>query len=87
VLLAKGQADEVIAEFREALKKDFPEACNAHHNLGLILANAGRLDEAITEFKEAIRLTKDFPQARAMLPQASSISRPVTTAQRSVPWR
>ncbi|HEY7308960.1 MAG TPA: tetratricopeptide repeat protein, partial [Gemmataceae bacterium] len=58
----KGQLDEAIAEYREAIRlnKDYAEA---HNNLGLALTDKGQLDEAIVAFREAIRLKKDFPEA------------------------
>jgi tetratricopeptide (TPR) repeat protein len=58
-LAGKGQFDEAIAEYREALrlKKDYPEA---HNNLGLALKAKGLLDEAIAEYREALHSKKDF---------------------------
>jgi tetratricopeptide (TPR) repeat protein len=54
-LASKGQTDEAIREYREALrlKPDYPLA---HNNLGLALAGKGRIDEAISEYREALRL-------------------------------
>jgi tetratricopeptide (TPR) repeat protein len=64
-LHAKGQLDEAIAKYREALgtKQDFPEACKAHNNLGVALYFKGQIDDAIAEFRQAIRIKKDdaFP--------------------------
>jgi tetratricopeptide (TPR) repeat protein len=61
-LARKGQLDEAIAAYREAilLKKDHPEA---HRSLGNALRDTGRLDEAIAVYHEALRLKKDFPEA------------------------
>src|SRR5262249_45230592 len=65
----KGQLDEAITEYREAIriKKDDPVA---HRNLGGALRDKGRLDEAIAEFREAIRLKKDDAEAHLNLGQA-----------------
>ena len=62
----KGQLDEAIAEFQEAIrvKKDYAEA---HTNLGMALHAKGRLDEAIAEFQEAIRVKKDYAEAHTCL--------------------
>jgi tetratricopeptide (TPR) repeat protein len=57
----KGQLDEAIAEFREAihLKKD---VAAVHYNLGNALLAREQSDEAIAELREAIRLKKDFAE-------------------------
>jgi serine/threonine protein kinase/Flp pilus assembly protein TadD len=58
----KGQTEEALAEFLEALRlqKDDPDA---HNCRGVALADKGQLDEAIDEYHEAIRLQKDDPVA------------------------
>jgi tetratricopeptide (TPR) repeat protein len=68
-LAAKGQLDEAIAEYREAIRltKDNPEA---HYNLGNALRTKGQLDEAIAEYREAIRLKKDYARAHNNLGNA-----------------
>jgi serine/threonine protein kinase/tetratricopeptide (TPR) repeat protein len=55
VYYAKGQLDDAIAAYREAikLKADFPEAYNY---LGLALQAKGQTDDAIATYEEAIRL-------------------------------
>src|SRR5262249_14326051 len=66
----KGQQDDAIAEYREALrlKKDYAEA---HCNLGELLHNYKQdYDAAITAFREAIRLKKDFALAQNNLATA-----------------
>jgi serine/threonine protein kinase/Flp pilus assembly protein TadD len=65
----KGQLDEAIAEYREALRlnKDYSYAQN---NLGIALHNNGRPDEAIAEFREALRLNKDHAQVHYNLGHA-----------------
>jgi serine/threonine-protein kinase len=66
-LRRKGQLDDAIAEFREAirLREDY---AGAHTNLGAALYDKGRLDEAIldeaiAEYRQALRLNKDLPEA------------------------
>jgi tetratricopeptide (TPR) repeat protein len=65
----KGQLDEAIPEYREAIriKNDYAEA---HLQLGDALADKGRLDEAIAEYREAIRIKKDFAEAHDNLGRA-----------------
>jgi Flp pilus assembly protein TadD len=65
-LLDKGQLDESIAEYREAirLKKDYAEA---HSNLGYALREKGQVDEAIAECREAIRIKNDHAEAHTNL--------------------
>jgi serine/threonine protein kinase/Tfp pilus assembly protein PilF len=61
-LNAKGQLDEPIAEYGEAIrvKKDYAEA---HCNLGNAVREKGLLDEAIGEYSEAIHIKKDYAEA------------------------
>jgi tetratricopeptide (TPR) repeat protein len=68
-LKGKGQLDEAIAEYREALRlqKDYP---TAHRNLGNALSDKGRLDEAIAEYREALRLKPDLAEAHYNLGNA-----------------
>jgi Flp pilus assembly protein TadD len=62
VLFKKGQGDDAIIHYREAIrmKPDFAEARN---NLGIALCNQGRLDEAISQYQTAIRLNPRFAEA------------------------
>ena len=55
----KGQVDEAIRQFQEALhlKPDNAEACNS---LGIALGQKGQTDEAIRQFEEAVRLKPNF---------------------------
>jgi tetratricopeptide (TPR) repeat protein len=58
----KGQVNEAISEFREAIRIK-PDYGQAHYNLGYALFTKGQLDKAMAEFQEAIRLKPDY-QAR-----------------------
>ena len=55
VLYRKGQIDEAISQFQEAIRLK-PDQTQAHNNLGNALLKKGRIDEAISQFQEAIRL-------------------------------
>ena len=57
-LLNKGQTDEAISHFQEAIRLE-PENALAHNNLGGALGKKGQLDEAIRQYEEAIRLKPD----------------------------
>ncbi len=63
VLDMKGQPDEAIGQFREALrlKPDYPEA---HYDFGTALVSKGQIDEAISQFQEALRLEPNYAAAR-----------------------
>jgi tetratricopeptide (TPR) repeat protein len=55
-LLNKGQVDEAMASYRNAIGLD-PKNAGVHNNVGLALMDHhGQLDEAITCFKKAIEL-------------------------------
>jgi Flp pilus assembly protein TadD len=58
----KGQTDEAIQQYQEAvrLKPDYAEARN---NLGDALLNKGQTDEAIQQYQEATRLKPDYAEA------------------------
>lgn len=58
ILAAKGQTDEAIPHFQEALHLK-PDYAEAHYNLGIALGNKGQIDEAIRQYQEAIRLKPD----------------------------
>jgi tetratricopeptide (TPR) repeat protein len=62
----KGQLDEAIAAWRQALriKKDYAEA---HDSLGLALQKKGQLDQAIAAHREALRINKDYAVAHSNL--------------------
>ena len=55
---AKGQTDEAISHYQEALRLR-PADALVHNNLGAALCKKGRTDEAIREYQEALRLKPD----------------------------
>jgi tetratricopeptide (TPR) repeat protein len=65
-LAKKGQMDEALRQFQEAVRLK-PDYADAHHNLGVALAKKGQMDEAIRQFQEALRLKPDFAAARKNL--------------------
>ena len=58
----KGQIDEAIRQYQEAIRLK-PDYADAHNNLGVALAKKGQIDEAIRQFQEAIRLKPDHADA------------------------
>jgi Flp pilus assembly protein TadD len=60
VLLRKGQLDQAIGHFREAIRLA-PKDPVAQCNLGIALDGQGRLDEAISHLRQAVRLAPDDP--------------------------
>ncbi len=61
--LAKHDADEAVVHLRRALALD-PGVAEAHHELGLALAEQGHIDAAIAEVREALRLDPGSAAAR-----------------------
>ena len=57
-LASRGQVDEAIAHYRQALdiKPDYAEA---HINLGNALADRGQFDEAIAHYRQALEIKPD----------------------------
>src|SRR4029077_19160131 len=53
LLLKKGDLEEAVREFRQAVKLD-PKLGMIHVNLGLALRGLGHREEAIGEFRKAI---------------------------------
>jgi protein O-mannosyl-transferase len=66
---AKGQSDEAIRQYQEAvrLKQDYAPAS---YNLGVTLYKKGQMDEAIVQLQEAIRLEPDYAEAHNNLGNA-----------------
>ena len=58
----KGQTDEAIRQYQEAIRLK-PDHADAHNNLGAALDKKGQIDEAIRQFQEAIRLKPDDADA------------------------
>ena len=58
----KGQIDEAIRQYQEALRLK-PDYAIAHNNLGIALGKKGQTDEAIRQFQEALRLKPDYADA------------------------
>jgi protein O-mannosyl-transferase len=65
----KGQRDEAIAHYQEAIRLN-PGFALAHDNLGNALDEKGEADEAIRHFQEAIRLKPDYAEAHYNLGNA-----------------
>jgi Flp pilus assembly protein TadD len=61
-LARKGQTDEAIRQYQEALRLK-PDYAEPHYNLGNLLARAGQIDEAMREYQEAVRLKPDYAAA------------------------
>jgi len=61
-LAGKGQVDDAIRQFQEAIRLS-PGFAQAHYNLGYQLAVLGQINEAIRQFQEAIRLKPNYARA------------------------
>jgi len=61
-LAAKGQFDEAIAEFRDALGLE-PDSAKTHWNLGAALASHGAREEAIEHLRRSVQLDPNNGQA------------------------
>jgi tetratricopeptide (TPR) repeat protein len=68
-LVARGRADEGMAELLAAVRGD-PTHAAARNNLGNLLASRGRLDEAIEQYRQAVRLRPGYPDAHSNLANA-----------------
>ncbi|MGO8927791.1 MAG: tetratricopeptide repeat protein [Limisphaerales bacterium] len=68
-LLKKGQIDEAIWEFQEAIRLK-PDFVLPYNHLGMALDKKGQIDEAIRELQEAIRLKPDYDVAHNNLGSA-----------------
>ena len=58
----KGQIDEAISQYQEAIRLK-PNYADAHNNLGIALNKKGQIDEAISQYQEAIRLKPNYADA------------------------
>ena len=58
----KGQIDEAIRQYQEAIRLK-PDYADAHNNLGVALDKKGQTDEAIRQYQEALRLKPDYAEA------------------------
>src|SRR5208283_4031560 len=65
-LLDKGQTDEAISQFQDAIRLR-PDLVNAHYNLGVALSAKGQIDEAVGQFQEALRLRPNYADAHNSL--------------------
>jgi len=65
----KGQTDEAIREFQDAIRLG-PNFAPAYNNFGAALDRKGQTDEAIEQFQEAIRLKPDYAVAHCNLGSA-----------------
>jgi protein O-mannosyl-transferase len=61
VLLKKGQLDDAISHFRNALEID-PDYPEANNNLGYALAGKGNWADAITFYRVALRIRSNSPK-------------------------
>ncbi|MGA2787076.1 MAG: tetratricopeptide repeat protein [Verrucomicrobiota bacterium] len=61
-LVEKGQIDEAISQYRQAVHLK-PDYAGYQYNLGVALNKKGQTDEAIRQFQEAIRLAPDYAEA------------------------
>jgi tetratricopeptide (TPR) repeat protein len=58
-LALKGELDQAIAQYQDALDID-PDNAEAHNNLGKALALKGKLDEAIAQYKTALAIQPEL---------------------------
>ncbi|MGA2788585.1 MAG: tetratricopeptide repeat protein, partial [Verrucomicrobiota bacterium] len=58
-LLMKGQTNEAISQYQEAVRLK-PDYAVAHYNLGTTFLKKGQIDAAIGSFQDAVRLAPDY---------------------------
>ena len=61
-LLSRGQVDEAIVHFRNALEIK-PDSADAHNSLGNALEHEGQVDEAIAHYRKALEFKPDHADA------------------------
>ena len=71
ILDQKGQTDEAIRHYHEALRLK-PDYVDAHNNLGNALVKKGQITEAVRHLQEALRLKADYAKAHNNLAVALS---------------
>ena len=74
MLAARGQADEAIAQYQQALKQ-FPDYVAAHVNLAPVLAARGQVEAAIAHCRRALEIKPDCPKAHYNLAMALTFRR------------
>ena len=62
VLAEKGQTDEAIKHYQEAMRLR-PDDAEAHYNLGIVLTERGQIGGAISQYQEALRLKPGYAEA------------------------
>jgi tetratricopeptide (TPR) repeat protein len=68
-LARKGQPDEAMAHFEQAIKLQ-PDYAEAYYNRGNVLYAKGRIDEAITDFEKTLQIQPDDADAHTGLGNA-----------------
>jgi len=68
-LLQKGDADQAIAQFQQALAAQ-PGLAAAHFQLGNVLLGKGRIDDAVAQYQKALATQPDFVDAHLNLASA-----------------
>jgi protein O-mannosyl-transferase len=69
VLREKGNVDEAIAHYNEALKIK-PHLAQAYYDIGLALCHEGRMDEGIAQFQQALQFNPGYAEAHNNLGNA-----------------
>jgi len=62
ILFQKGQVDEAMAQYQEALEIN-PNLAVAHNNLGGALFQKGNLEEAMAQFQKALEINPNYADA------------------------